>query len=293
MTQVIGVGGLSYDLVLHVDQFPDPDSKVNSQFLGQFPGGFIANATSAVSTLGVSSGYVGWIGNDSSGEMLRDAFLESKVDVGGLRQLDNETTPFTVVMVNAQGNRTILVPSFPLYNESFDDHQLDYLRSGYIIYTYPRSVQWCQTLLECITVNRGHLVLDIEHSGHLSAEDLQEIIQMTTICFVSDDILSVIGIQSIEEIATDGWIIRTMGANGAEAYSKSTGLIYEPAVLTDVVDSTGAGDCFHAGIVASYLWNKQLPEALRFASVASSIKIQHLGARNGLPTRPQVESQIP
>lgn len=290
MVQVIGVAGISYDLVLQVDQFPTTDSKTISQFLGQFPGGFIANATTAIAKLGIPTGYVGWVGNDSQGIMLRKSFHDDHVDTHALRVIDGEDTPFTVIMLNPEGERIILVPDFPLYDQEFDSNQISYLKQGQLIFTYPKSVEWCHRLYDYAQTNHGYLVLDIEHSSHFSTDELRDIIQLTEICFLSDSVVSKLGIESLEEIDSDGWIIHTHGKNGATGYSKSTGLVFEPVQEVDVVDTTGAGDCFHAGMVAAYLWEKNLQEALHIASIAASIKIQHLGARNGLPTRSEIET---
>lgn len=290
--RVVGVAGISYDLVLQVDQFPTVDSKTVSQFMGQMPGGFIANATTAMARLGLQSGYVGWVGNDDAGQMLRDAFVDVSVDVDALRLADGETTPFTVILLNPDGERIILLPQFPLYQQPLDEAQWNYLRASDVIYTYPESLDWCKQLYDCVQPNHGHLVLDIEHGSHLASDDLRQMIAMTTICFVSDGVLTRLGVQSIEEIETPGWVIHTLGAKGAEGYSKSTGLVFEPARAVEVVDTTGAGDCFHAAMVAAYVWGQDLQSALHFASVATSLKIQHLGARNGQPTRKQVEVQL-
>jgi sugar/nucleoside kinase (ribokinase family) len=58
------------------------------------------------------------------------------------------------------------------------------------------------------------------------------------------------------------------------------------------VDTTGAGDCFHAALIAARLDGATLHEALAFATAAASIKVQHWGARGGLPTRPEVEALL-
>lgn len=290
--RVVGVAGISYDLVLKVDQFPTVDSKTHSQFMGQVPGGFIANATTAMAQLGLNTGYVGWVGNDDAGHMLRDAFVDHGVDVQALRLADDETTPFTVILLNSEGERIILLPQFPLYQQPLDDAQLNYLRTSGMIYTYPENLTWCKTLYDCVQPVQGHLVLDIEYGSHFERTELQQMIMMTTICFVSDAVMAKLGVDSIEQIETSGWVIRTLGARGAEGYSQATGLVFEPARKVDVVDTTGAGDCFHGATVAAYLWGRDLQQALQFASVATSLKIQHLGARNGQPTREQVEAVL-
>jgi len=290
--KVIGLAGISYDFVLRVDQFPQVDSKVISQFAGTFAGGYIANATEGMARLGVETGYVGWLGNDNAGIMLRDAFITAQVDVQGLRLLDGETSPFTVIMLNPQGERIILVPHFPLYDYQFDAGQQAHLRSADVIYTYPRSVEWCRSLCEFLEPQRGHLILDIEHIGDLTAHDLREILAMTRVAFVSKAVLNRLNVSSIEQIKTDGWVIQTAGSSGARGYESTSGLHFVPAHQVPVADTTGAGDCFHAGVVAAFVRGAGLVEALRFGTAAAALKVQHMGARNGLPTREQVEALL-
>jgi sugar/nucleoside kinase (ribokinase family) len=58
-----------------------------------------------------------------------------------------------------------------------------------------------------------------------------------------------------------------------------------------VRDTTGAGDAFAAAVVSSFLRTSASPRtvdwwsAVTLGCAAAALKIQHLGARNGLPTR--------
>ena len=56
------------------------------------------------------------------------------------------------------------------------------------------------------------------------------------------------------------------------------------------VDTTGAGDSFHAGFEFQYLRTNDLMSCARFASAVSGLKCGRLGARAGLPTLEQVET---
>jgi sugar/nucleoside kinase (ribokinase family) len=69
--------------------------------------------------------------------------------------------------------------------------------------------------------------------------------------------------------------------------------IFVPAYpVPQVVDTTGAGDTFHAALIAAYLDGVALPGALAFASMAAALKVQHRGARGGLPTRESITSRM-
>ncbi len=60
----------------------------------------------------------------------------------------------------------------------------------------------------------------------------------------------------------------------------------------NVVDTTGAGDCFTAAYGVALLEGKVGAEALQFASAAASICVRRKGAMPSLPSREEVESLL-
>jgi ribokinase len=56
-----------------------------------------------------------------------------------------------------------------------------------------------------------------------------------------------------------------------------------------VVESTGAGDAFAAGMVAGIIVKQDLAEAMQWAMAESASVLQHIGAKQDLLTRRQIE----
>jgi sugar/nucleoside kinase (ribokinase family) len=48
-----------------------------------------------------------------------------------------------------------------------------------------------------------------------------------------------------------------------------------------VVDTTGAGDAFAAGLLASWLAGRPLPDAVRAGAVVAARAVTHVGAQPG------------
>jgi len=87
----------------------------------------------------------------------------------------------------------------------------------------------------------------------------------------------------------DQVIIATLGAEGAVA------LIGEQAVAfagrhVEVLDSTGAGDCFVGALAASLGSGAEMAEAVRFANVAASLSVQRFGAGTGMPSLADIDA---
>lgn len=77
----------------------------------------------------------------------------------------------------------------------------------------------------------------------------------------------------------------TRGAAGVVAFDSSTGELTEaPAVPVAAVDTTGAGDVFVAAFMTTLARDWPLAAKLRFAGLAASLSVMHLGGAASAPT---------
>jgi sugar/nucleoside kinase (ribokinase family) len=286
----IGVGGLAYDLMLRVDRLPLGDDKYPAELLGKLPGGFIANATCAAARLGLKTAFAGWVGDDAEGTMLHDDFEAWKVDPVGLVRVPDAVTPYTIVATDHKGQRAILLPHWLLYNAELTYNQLMLARQARVVYTFPRDMVWCRDLRRASLEGHGLFALDVESAVPMRGDELREVVTIADILFVTETSLTMLGLKSIRDLAEPRqWVIQTAGSRGA--YGIEGGQrkpVFQPARRVRPVDTTGAGDCFHAALIAARLNGATLEESLAFANAAASIKVLHAGARGGLPTRQEV-----
>lgn len=287
----VGVGGLAYDLLLQVQSLPLADEKYPAQIADKVPGGFIANATCAAAQLGLRTGFVGWVGDDPEGAMLREDFADRDVDVRGLVTVAGQTTPYTVVITDRTGKRAILLPPFMLYEANPDVDQLAFASRARVLYTFPRDEAWCRHLRRASIDGGGLFALDIENAIPMRGDELRDAVRLADIVFLTENSLKLLAVRSIKQLAEgQQWIIMTAGSKGAYGYAPGMRKpVHQKAERVRAVDTTGAGDVFHAALIAAKLDGADVPEALAFASAAASIAVQHRGARGGLPTRAQVE----
>jgi sugar/nucleoside kinase (ribokinase family) len=83
------------------------------------------------------------------------------------------------------------------------------------------------------------------------------------------------------QAVSGGWVVVKLGADGCLAAGPGGAELREPAVPADVVDSTGAGDAFNAGLIAARAGGGDWPAALRAAtSLASAIVSRPLNGRH-------------
>jgi sugar/nucleoside kinase (ribokinase family) len=82
----------------------------------------------------------------------------------------------------------------------------------------------------------------------------------------------------------------TLGAQGAVACGRDGAVVRAPAVGTDVVDTTGAGDAFNAGFLAHWLTRAPLVDCLAAGNALAADAVRRLGAR---PVPHPVEEPAP
>jgi sugar/nucleoside kinase (ribokinase family) len=84
--------------------------------------------------------------------------------------------------------------------------------------------------------------------------------------------------------------ILTDGKNGIFVAEHGKVATHLPAFpIFNVVDTTGAGDAFRAGVLYGLSHEWSLSHALRFGSAAAALKVQHIGATEHIPSLREVE----
>ena len=88
-----------------------------------------------------------------------------------------------------------------------------------------------------------------------------------------------------------GDVVIKLGAEGCAVFTPD-GVERFPGFEVDVVDTTGAGDCFVGGFLAALSRGAAYPDAARFANAVGALSVQKLGATNGVRTRAETEEWL-
>ena len=76
-------------------------------------------------------------------------------------------------------------------------------------------------------------------------------------------------------------VVVKLGCRGCAVFTRESDF-HSPAVRVEVVDTTGAGDCFAAGFLSALQRGASLEEAAREANAAGAASVSALGAVSGL-----------
>lgn len=98
--------------------------------------------------------------------------------------------------------------------------------------------------------------------------------------------------EAAEHIARHGpTVVVKDGREGGFAVATGT-FVHAPGHPIDVADTTGAGDSFDAGFLASWIEHRDVSRALRWAVAAGSLSTRASGGTGGQATRIEVERLV-
>ena len=85
-------------------------------------------------------------------------------------------------------------------------------------------------------------------------------------------------------------VIITLGDKGAYFANNKESIVVPVANLTNpVVDTTGAGDAFNAGLAVAIAEGKNIKETLVFANATAGLSTTKIGTANSMPDRDEIE----
>ncbi|MBL8605049.1 MAG: carbohydrate kinase [Myxococcales bacterium] len=233
------------------------------------PGGAPANVAMVLGASGRAARFVGALGADAHGRRLMASLAAFGVDLSGVITVP-ERTGVTFVELGPDGQR-----SFLFYRRGAADDVLtramlaglaapplrgaEWLVLGSSSLLNPSLAEATWALVDEAAARGVKLAVDLNVRAHLWPDRgamraaIAALVPKAALVKASDDDLAALGVSpSPEGLATlsEADLALTLGARGA--HLRRAGRWYEaPAEAVTVVDATGAGDAFLAGLVAA------------------------------------------
>jgi ribokinase len=296
LPEVVVVGAAAVDTIARFEEMPKLDSITFADSCTVYPGGAGANVATGISLLGRRTAFLGKLGDDDGGRLLMKAFQESGVDTRGTRVVAGQRSSACFIPVDSHGNRVIYALGGVALLETADEIDttlLTNVKALYIAEAFP------EIALEVIRRSvPTHPKLFYSPGGVMIWAEkslLNQVFAQTDVLFVSrSEAETLSGVsnpeESIKRVADLGpkIVIETVGSEGTLMFEDGR-MVKVPALQPPkVVDTTGAGDAFAAGVVTGYLEGMDWEDSIRLGSAVAAIKIGFLGARSGLPDRETV-----
>ncbi len=287
---IVSYGTLCLDRVHLVPNMPRYGGYVEATEVRPTLGGEAVNTALALRSLGVVSRLQSNpIGRDEAGDtvlkLMEDHRLDPPLIVHGYM------TPVTDIFVTPDGERTMVGAGFATMDRS--DIALPDVRDASWLTAEPNMPNASRRAVEhAQSAGIKTYLMDFYATEHDTIVSRCDVWQSST-DWVGQRGDTEENLRWVEEHARRFGCatIVTDGPRGLFAASKDFGARAFPALVAPaVVDTTGAGDVFRAGVLAALADGLPLARALLFGSAASACAIGTLGATNGLPTREIVDA---
>ena len=313
MTQkydVICSGAALVDMVAKVERHPLDDDEVFVSDLTLLSGGAAANTAYACGKLGLVSAFLGKLGeNDVFGSKIIEDFNEVNVSTALLKYSKQYGTGSAYVALNKDGDRRIYAHSGAANYLSKEDVIEQELLVTKVIFL--SSLKNLEPFIEAANIGRKNNITVILNPGMLIIDqglvNLKELLGKIDIFILSQrEFSTLLNIQeklkektivenanTLLELGIKALIV-TMGESGAFLLTDQESELILSAKVSQVIDTTGAGDAFSAGFIYGFVKNlsyafEDLKQNVKIGNFVAGKCIQELGARNGIPTSDEVK----
>jgi len=289
--QALVIGAAGIDIVGHLQgEFTSGTS--NPANIRTSYGGVARNVAENLARLGQPVKLLTVVGDDETGQQLLQSTANAGVDIGDVLRLSNQPTSTYLAIIGSRGNVEFAIDDMRIINELspvfFHDHWESFLNASILFIDANLSREALRTVMSLARkakipvcadpvsrtlatklkpyLNRLHLITPNSYeAGILCERSITPSNRRQTMeaakCLVSQGV----------DIA-----IIALGQFGVcYATTEMSGRI--PAIQTEIVDPTGAGDALTATVIFAMLNNIPLDDALRLGVSAASLTLSHRG----------------
>jgi ribokinase len=250
-------GPIAWDWACHVPQPPTAGTFVQATSCRGRPGGTAANVAQALASADIDAELVGYIGDDEPGRRLRQEL--STVRLNHVKELPGPTSQL-LLMIDAHGERTMI----GLAPDRLPEIQLpvSQMRPGDTLYLAAWVPAWAQATITA--ADAGIRVVTVPPDAR---EPFAAHMIIGSHSQLPDDVVKrPFAAYTRQNQAGLDAVIVTRGADGATLYTADGHTRQHPALEAHVVDATGAGDAFAAGVLVGCHENHSLADAVQLGN---------------------------
>lgn len=307
---VIALGELLIDFTMN------GQSEQGNNMFEACPGGAPCNVLALLNKMRKKTAFIGKVGKDQFGALLRDTITEAGIDASNLMVDENVNTTLAFVHTFPDGDR-----EFSFYRNPGADMMLTadevnpevvkdtkVFHFGTLSMTHEGVREATKKAVETAKANGCLVSFDpnlrppLWSSLDLAKEQMEYGFGKCDILKISDNEIQFVsgkedydeGIAYLQETYNIPLILLTMGKDGSRAYYKGM-RVERPGFSVKAIETTGAGDTF-CGSSLNYLVDhdfenlteEQLGEMLTFANAAAALVTTKKGAIKAMPVKEEV-----
>lgn len=311
---VIALGELLIDFTMN-----GQSSQGNNMFEA-CPGGAPCNVLALLNKMGKKTAFIGKVGKDQFGTLLRNTIAEAGIDASRLAVDDKVNTTLAFVHTFPDGDREFSFYRNPGADMMLTEEEVDpeFISRARIFHfgTLSMTHDGVRTATKkavqaakdggCLISFDPNLRPPLWSSLDLAKEQMEYGFSVCDILKISDNEIQFVsgkedydeGIAYLQEKYDIPLILLTMGKDGSRAYYKGM-RVERPGFSVQTIETTGAGDTFGGSSLNfllehdfNNLTEEELGEMLTFANAAAAIVTTRKGAIKAMPERGEINQLI-
>ena len=288
---VVGVGLNATDTLIPVAHYPERGSKVEFHSAQVLPGGQVATAMVACQQWGLRTRYVGKVGDDSAAELHRAEFARLGVEAH-LFIASGCSSQQAFILVDDSGERTVLWKRDERLALRPEELQREWIVNARAIHVDGHDTEAANTAAKWARAAGIPVIADLDALYPGVEALLENIDYLITSRDVPGRLTGTEDLQkSLPEVRKRFGCRLTGATLGEEGVLVWDGqkFHYARAYVIEPVDTTGAGDIFHAGFIYGLLQGWPMQKQLEFACAAAALNCLGVGARGGIEPVDNIE----
>ena len=303
-TKVLCVGDLVVDIVASpLARLPEPGEHALTERIAIFPGGNALNTAVALRRLGEQVAIAGSLGDDVMGQLLLSQLQMRGLDVSGVRQEVDGITASTFIL-RAEGEDRRFIHSAGVeatFNGKHVSTELIPDDGIMLVGGYLKLGAWDDNVLVNMLRQarrrncRVVLNICINQDSDVDPRRCLGLLEYVDVFVPNEDEARVLTGETV--LARQTQFLRRSGARVAVITRGQQGLYADDGHHTvemgvfqvPLVDPSGCGDCFTAGLIAALRRGWDITHVLEFASAVGALAATALGCTDGVPSFDTVE----
>ena len=292
MGKIVAIGANVADVLVTLDNYPAEDTKMKAKSLVHAGGGPAATGLCAASVLGADCSFIGNYTDDSDGLYLLNDFKKYGVAndnltlISGCRSFSSQ-----IWLSEKDKTRTCVFDKGTIPPLVLSNSQKSAVANSDILLVDGNEIL---AAVEAATIAKANGVTILYDAGGLY-DGVEQLLPLCDILIPSKEFALNITNENNVEIAIKTLynkympkvVVVTCGKDGGVMFDGEN-MIYYPIYPANVVDSNGAGDVFHGAFCVALTKKYSYCDCCNYASAASALKCEKLGARSAVPSHEKV-----
>lgn len=299
MKNICVIGSLNMDLVVNVDTMPKPGQTIIGSNFKEVPGGKGANQAVAMARLNGNVSMIGKVGEDGFGQTLINSLKNDKVDTTYI-QTAKGATGVALITVDKNAQNSIVVSpgaNFEVKEDDIDNNIEAIKNSDIVVLQLETPLNTIKYALNKAKELNKYTILNPAPAVKLDDEIIKNV-DLLTPNETELEIISGVSIETEEDIQKAAQIMIekgvkelmvTLGSKGSLYINKEKSM-FKKAYKVEAVDTTAAGDSYTGALAVALSQDKNIEDAMDFASKVGALSVLKEGAQSSLPTLEDVKN---